>query len=172
VLAATGASTVDIVGHSQGGMMPRFYVKNLGGAAKVTHLVALAPSNHGTTLDGLGTLAALIPGARGVVSLACAACADQLVGSPLLTALNAGDETPGAVQYVNIATRFDEVVTPYTSAFLDGATNLTVQDGCPIDLSEHLGIPYDRRALRLVLNALDPSSAQRPLCLPVAPVAG
>ena len=52
VLAATGAAKVDLVGHSQGGMMPRYYLKFLGGAALVNRLVALAPSNHGTTLDG------------------------------------------------------------------------------------------------------------------------
>ncbi len=61
VLAATKASQVDIVGHSQGGMMPRYYLKNLGGAAKVHTLVGLAPSNHGTTLLGLAILANYSP---------------------------------------------------------------------------------------------------------------
>src|SRR5581483_9105076 len=56
VLAQTGAAKVDLVGHSQGGMMPRYYLKFLGGAAHVGKLVALAPSNHGTTLDGLTAL--------------------------------------------------------------------------------------------------------------------
>ena len=49
VLSQTGASKVDLVGHSQGGMMPRYYMKNLGGGSKVDDLVALSPSNHGTT---------------------------------------------------------------------------------------------------------------------------
>ena len=48
VLASTGASKVDLVGWSQGGMMPRYYINNLGGAAKVNMLVGFAPSNYGT----------------------------------------------------------------------------------------------------------------------------
>ena len=63
VLAATGAAEVDLVGHSQGGMMPRYYLKFLGGAAEVHTLVGLSPSNHGTTLDGLSILASFFPGA-------------------------------------------------------------------------------------------------------------
>ena len=53
VLSKTKASKVDLVGHSQGGMMPNYYIKYLGGASKVNELIGLAPSNHGTTLDGL-----------------------------------------------------------------------------------------------------------------------
>ena len=77
VLAATGAAKVDLVGHSQGGMMPRYYLKFLGGASHVNKLVALAPSNHGTTLDGLTALVAAF-GAAGLVNGAlnalCTAC--------------------------------------------------------------------------------------------------
>jgi len=67
VLGATHANKVDLVGHSQGGMMPRYYIKNLGGAAKVDTLVGLAPSNHGTTLNGLFTLGGYFPGSSALV---------------------------------------------------------------------------------------------------------
>jgi triacylglycerol esterase/lipase EstA (alpha/beta hydrolase family) len=163
VLAATGAAKVDVIGHSQGGLMPRYYVKNLGGDAKVDDLVGLAPSNHGTT-NSSGQWA----------QSWCPACAEQMAGSAFLTALNAGDESPGAVSYTQIETRYDEVVTPYTSAFLSGpgVTNVRVQDGCGLDASDHLAIAFDRRALRDVLNALDPAHAVAPPCVLVLPGEG
>jgi triacylglycerol esterase/lipase EstA (alpha/beta hydrolase family) len=167
VRTATGASKVDLVGHSQGGMMPRYYVRNLGGASTVDKLVALVPSNHGTTLDGLGALATEFPPVAGLVTTACPACTEQLAGSSFITALNAGGETNPAVTYTVISTTHDEVVTPYTSAFLAAGanvTNETVQSFCPIDLSEHVGIAYDPTAIRLVLNALDPATARRATC--------
>ena len=112
VLAATGASQVDIVGHSQGGMMPRYYLKFLGGAPKVHTLVGLAPSNHGTTLDGLATLASYFPGAHATLA-DCPACAEQETGSAFMTTLNAGGDTVSGVDYTVIESANDEVVTPY-----------------------------------------------------------
>ncbi len=164
VLAATGAGKVDIVGHSQGGMMARYYVRFLAGAAKVDTLVGLAPSNHGTTLFGLATLGSAF-GVSGPVP-GCAACSEQLAGSPFLAKLNAGHETEPGVHYTVIETRYDDVVTPYTSAFLAPGPNVhdvKLQDGCPLDLGDHLAISYDRRALAFTMNALDPA---RPLPVP------
>src|SRR3954451_13614638 len=144
VLAETGASKVDIVGHSQGGMMPRYFIKNLGGADKVDDLIGLAPSNHGTTLPLAGASDPRL----------CPACSQQAAGSPFITALNAGDETPGTVDYTVVETKYDEVVTPYTSAFLDSGTNVLLQDKCPHDRSEHLSIVTDQAAVQWIENAL------------------
>jgi triacylglycerol lipase len=139
---------VTIVGHSEGGMMPRYYIKFLGGAAKVENLVALSPSNHGTL--NLATFGGALAG--------CAACAEQQAGSSFLAQLNAGDETPPPVNYTVIETMYDEVVIPYTSAFLTGpsarVTNITLQQKCPRDFIGHVGITSDPVALQWVENAL------------------
>ena len=145
VLVATGAVKVEIVGHSQGGVMPRYYIKNLGGAAYVEDLVGLAAPNHGTIVSGGFT-----------ASPYCVACDQQRAGSAFLTALNHPDETPGAVDYTQVATTHDQVVVPYTSAFLDAgahSTNITLQARCPADPTEHLSIPMDRQAIGWVLDA-------------------
>ncbi len=174
VLAATGASQVDLVGHSQGGMMPRYYLKYLGGASKVHTLVGLAPSNHGTTLDGLATLAGYFPGADAFLGILCPACSQQLSRSTFIEELNAGGETLPGIDYTVIESKYDEVVTPYTSAFLTGSnvTNILLQEQCSLDYGEHLSMPYDHIADADVLTALDPEHPQHPECTYVAPVMG
>src|SRR3954470_21907047 len=79
VLAATGARKVSMVGHSQGGMMPRYYLKFLGGKGKVDDLVGLVPSNHGTDDTGPGN-----PLVQTVFGVVCPACVQQSAGSPFL----------------------------------------------------------------------------------------
>jgi triacylglycerol esterase/lipase EstA (alpha/beta hydrolase family) len=173
VLAATGARKVDLVGHSQGGMMPRYYLRFLGGAKEVHTLVGLSPSNHGTTLDGLFTLANFF-GAGAFFGVLCPACEQQEAGSAFLTKLNAGGDTVRGVHYTVIQSANDEVVTPYSSAFLSGpnATNILLQSQCGLDQGEHLSMPYDHIADGDVLNALDPAHPVEPACTPVLPIAG
>jgi triacylglycerol lipase len=162
ILARTGAHRVAIVGHSEGGMMPRYYIKRLGGARKVSDLIALSPSNHGTM-----NLLALVGELTG-----CTACGQQLAwGSPFLGRLNAGAEAPPPVDYTVIQTRFDAVVTPYQSAFLHGprarVTNVTLQDRCPNDGVDHLDVPTDPVALQWVEDALAVNGPAQPGFRPV-----
>jgi triacylglycerol lipase len=163
ILASTGAHQVAIVGHSEGGMMPRYYVKQFGGASKISDLIGLAPSNHGTT-NPIGLVGSMV---------GCTACGQQVTwGSGFLARLNAGNETPPPVDYTVIQTQYDAVVIPYQSAFLAGprarVTNVTVQARCPGDVSVHLTLPDDPVALQWIENALavkgpaDPNF--RPVC--------
>ncbi len=149
-----GVSKVDIVGHSQGGMMPRYYIKFLGGQNKVNRLIGLAPSNQGTTLSGLANLAKVF-GITGVVETVGPAFAQQIKGSAFITNLNAGDPTPFSVKYDMLATNGDQVVTPYTSAYLPGGTAWTAQNGCILEASEHLQFSYSARVHTKVMNLLD-----------------
>ena len=178
VLSATGAGRVDIVGWSQGGLMPRWYLRFLGGAAKVHRLVGLAPSSHGTTLDGAFRLLAETKAVLGqplLTLIGCPACTEQQNTSPFIRTLNADGDTVPGVSYTVIETAHDEIVTPYRSAFLTGpgVQNIRLQDACPTDGTDHLGIPYDSAAIQYVRNALgDDDPAFRPVCDPALPVLG
>ncbi|MBJ7348541.1 MAG: alpha/beta fold hydrolase [Thermoleophilaceae bacterium] len=182
VLAATGVAKVDMVGHSQGGMMPNYYIKFLGGAAKTKTLVALGPTNHGTTLDGLLVLAhwwnVLFPPdpSAPAVGSDYQGLLDQEYDSEFIQELNSVPDTVPGVNYTVIATMYDKVVTPYRSAFLSGGggtiKNITIQDKCALDFTGHVSLAFDHVALNEVLNALDPAHAHGTSCTPVWPLIG
>jgi triacylglycerol esterase/lipase EstA (alpha/beta hydrolase family) len=164
VLRRTGAGQVDMVGFSQGGMMPRYYLNALGGAPKVRHLVGIAPSNHGITAEGLMNLARQIPGAielveQRAVQVTVPAWPQLQHDHPFQRELAAlGDSTEG-VRHTVIATRHDDVVTPYTSCTLaetEGryVRNIVLQDIDPEDHTPHVSMPYNPTVLKEVLKAL------------------
>ncbi|WP_143220146.1 esterase/lipase family protein [Actinomadura sp. CNU-125] len=176
VLAATGAAEVDVVGGSQGGMMPNYYIKRLGGAAKVRTLVGLAPTNHGTTMGGLVDLGRTL-GVLGLVNdflrlIGSPAHVQQEAGSDFQEALFADGDTVPGVRYVTIATAHDTTVTPLTNSFLHGgdSTNILLQDLCPDDPVSHSGTWFDGPIMQLVLNALGPDEPGfRPECTGYGP---
>ncbi|MEU1675999.1 alpha/beta fold hydrolase [Streptomyces roseifaciens] len=170
VRGATGADKVDIVGHSQGGAMPRYYLNFLGGKDKVNSLTGIAPNNHGTTMSGLVTLMDKIPGARKALGGMTPGLTDQAIGSDYLKRMNSVPDTVPGVRYTVIATKYDEVVTPYTSGYLSGpdVRNILLQDLCAVDLSEHIAIgTVDRIVAHEVANALDPEHATPTTCASV-----
>ena len=154
VRRATGAKKVLMVGHSQGGMMPRYYLRFLGGARYVEELVALAPSNHGTKI------------AEGANTPGCPACEQQGTNSSFLRKLNRGREVEDGVDYTVIQTKKDTTVVPYTSAFLHGprsqGPNVLLQRACPENAASHAGMAFDPVALQWIRNALERSGPANP----------
>lgn len=178
VLASTGASQVDVVGHSQGGTVARQYLRFNGGADpadpqrnKVHSLVTLGATNHGTTwASDIAQTVFEIAAYLGYASedlrsqIFGVAVAQQTIGSPLLQELNEGSDTMPGVDYTVIATRYDEVVTPPSLTFLRSSNvasvrNVWVQDGCDVNTVSHANLVRDQRTLHLVLVGLDPSHA-------------
>ncbi|MDX6665935.1 MAG: triacylglycerol lipase [Solirubrobacteraceae bacterium] len=173
VLVATGAQKVDIVGHSEGSLMPDYYLRFLPEARdtltsepKVDRYVGMTPLWDGTDVGGVATISTLLaptgaPDAlKGFVAGGCPSCPEFLADSDFIAKLNAGPgpRVPG-VTYTMLMTRNDELVEPYTSGIMDGATNIVVQDQCPADPSEHAAMAFDPIVLRDILNALDPAHA-------------
>jgi triacylglycerol esterase/lipase EstA (alpha/beta hydrolase family) len=164
VLRRTGAREVDMVGFSQGGMMPRYYLNALGGAPKVHHLIGIAPSNHGITAQGLLNLARQVPGAQelvehGAIEVTVPAWVQLQHDHAFQRELADLGEAAEGVRYTVIATRYDDVVTPYTSCLLaetDGhhVTNIVLQDLDPDDHTAHVAMPYNPTVLKEVLKAL------------------
>jgi hypothetical protein len=67
-----------------------------------------------------------------------------------------------------VTTTHDEVVTPYRSQALAGdhATNVILQDACPGDPTEHVGIVGDPVAIQWTVNALERPGAANPRFVP------
>ena len=123
VLPESRSGKVSIVGHSQGGLMPRYYIRFLGGKSKVKDMIGLSPSNHGT--DN--------PFAPPAGELAqCRACEQQFpYKSNFIRRVNQDNDTLGDIDYTQIQTRFDEVVVPYFSAYLADKTGHRQQPAQP-----------------------------------------
>lgn len=115
----------------------------------------------------------------------CRGGVQQRTGSEFLTALNSGPETWPEISYTEVATVFDETIVPYTSTFLEDGplvTNATVQQLCPTETVEHLGMAYDNAAWLIgwdalthpgpaVLDRIDQSTCGQPFMPGVDPAA-
>jgi triacylglycerol esterase/lipase EstA (alpha/beta hydrolase family) len=151
---ARAGRRIDVVGHSQGGMLPRWVLRFWPDTrAMIDDLVGLSPSNHGT-FTAVPVCVAVCP----------ASFLQQKAGSQFIKALNSYQETFPGISYTVAYTHTDEVVTPNFSengsSSLHGGggqiSNVAVQQICPLDVNEHLGMgTYDPVAYALALDAIE-----------------
>jgi triacylglycerol esterase/lipase EstA (alpha/beta hydrolase family) len=179
VREATGARKVDIVGHSEGSLMPNYWVKFMGGERYVDDYVGVTPLWDGTDPAGLGSLDQ-IGQALGFSDFTyetlepfCASCRQFLTHSKFIAKMNSGGgpAVPG-IDYTMILTRNDELVNPYTSGIMEGADNFVVQDQCETDQSEHLSIIFDPVTAYDILNGLSNGPDAEVPCTVVLPFVG
>lgn len=165
VHAQTGRK-VAMIGHSEGAAMPRWALKFFPSAREaVSDFVMLAGFNHGTNVASLGDVVAGLFATLGLGELPFGLLPEAIYqASPrsnFFAALNAGDETPGDIEYTSIYTRFDELVRPVPTAALDlgrnnpDVANILLQDVCPGYLTDHGTIgTTDPVAFALALDAI------------------
>lgn len=159
VLARSGATKVDNVGHSAGGVMTRWYLNKLGGGEKVSKFFAVAPATNGTDVNGLTTMlphtSPLV--VNGLADTAQPAVRDLMQNSDFVKQVNSPSPILPTVKYQVLATAADTVVTPVESQFLPSApnvTNILLQDICPQDNASHQTITSDFVFIQLVENFL------------------
>jgi pimeloyl-ACP methyl ester carboxylesterase len=126
---------VDIIGHSEGGLMARWFVKELDGAEVVRHVVTIGTPNRGLPVriedypwlerhSGARRVHKVVDALaqRTLLPIASVALRQMLRGSEFMETLGS-DVPPGRTQYLAIRSRWDGVI-PYGSADLPPAENV------------------------------------------------
>jgi triacylglycerol esterase/lipase EstA (alpha/beta hydrolase family) len=173
VRAATGARKVDLVGHSQGGLMPLYYLSVLGGSRYVSLMIGIEGPVRGMSAGGVLTLVASNRVTAKLAHSVIPAMADVTAGSDFVRQIAAGGTIQRGVRYVSIVSRTSMVIRVPEARLptAPNAENIVLQDVCAGDLADHGTVVYDDITLRIVMNRLDPSQARKPRCHLVLPFA-
>ncbi|WP_217142443.1 alpha/beta fold hydrolase, partial [Streptomyces sp. AC627_RSS907] len=134
----TGSERVDVVGHSLGGLIARYYVQRLGGDLRVRTLVTLGTPHAGTRVVPLANAHPIVRQMR--------------PGSAVLEELNR--PCPGCrTQFVSFWSDLDRVMDPLETACLDHP-DLTVQN-VRVSGIGHLALPVHPAVATGIRQALD-----------------
>ncbi|MFL3868567.1 alpha/beta fold hydrolase [Streptomyces griseobrunneus] len=138
VCARTGQREVDIVGHSLGGLIARYYVQRLGGDSRVRTLVTLGTPHGGTAVAPGAGVHPIVRQMRG--------------GSPLIEELRR--PAPGCrTRFVSFWSELDQVMVPVETACVDhpdlDAVNVRVTG------IGHLALPVHPAVATAVREALE-----------------
>jgi triacylglycerol esterase/lipase EstA (alpha/beta hydrolase family) len=135
----SGDEKVDILAECTGGLIARHYVQSLGGESHVSRLVTFVSPQHGI---GPVPLVARITGWPSLYDLS--------PGSSFLRAVNDAP-LPATVPITSIYTCNDEYITPYSTSYIPGATNIDICGGRFVG---HFETMYNRQIYLMMHDAL------------------
>jgi triacylglycerol lipase len=145
-LAGDKADKVDLICHSAGGLVARYYLTYLKGATNVRHLVTLGTPHGGTYFSYLLQFPFL------------SIVRQTRPGSHLIQEISGPGAIPSGVKVTSLWSPTDMVVLPPESAVLAGAVNIKVP------WTTHWGFLWSRHIYHLVKDALlDHAEGQRTL---------
>jgi pimeloyl-ACP methyl ester carboxylesterase len=139
VRRATGAAQVDVIGHSMGGVVGRYYVSLAGGDGVVANLITLGSPHTGTEMSAIG----IGHPARELV-----------LGSALLTRL-AATPPPARTRVTVVWSRGDALVPGARQLAFPGAEVILYPD------LGHVALLGSRRVARAVIARLSDAGAAR-----------
>ncbi len=132
VRAATGAAQVDVIGHSMGGVVGRYFVQLGGGDGAVANLITIGSPHAGTDVSAIG----IGPAAR-----------ELFFGSTLLERLRVAP-LPARTRITVIWSRSDGMVPGARQARLPGAEEIVYDD------LGHLSLLASRRVAAAIVERL------------------
>lgn len=138
ILAQTSVSKIDILGHSMGGLIGLYYIKKLGGHARVRRLIMMGAPIKGTWTALVGVLS---------LGLWSASSWQLLPRSRFLDELNQGPIPPEVEVYTLAAAR--DWVCPLPTTRLHGAKAITL----PMGHSSLVVSPEVYKRIKAVLEA-------------------
>jgi len=136
-------ASIVIVAHSMGGLAARAYLRDHG-AARVAQLITLGTPHHGTGIANYGA------GANSR-QMRWSGSAKNGAPSAWLRKLDEGESAAVRARIVSIYSHHDNIISPQTSAHLDGARNLEYQGIGHVALALHPQI--QARVLAEIRNA-------------------
>ncbi|MFE3488176.1 MULTISPECIES: alpha/beta fold hydrolase [Streptomyces] len=155
VCERTGHSRVDIVGHSLGGLIARYYVQRLGGDRRVRTLVTLGTPHGGTAVAPGAGVHPIVRQMRG--------------GSSVIEELRA--PAPGCrTRFVSFWSELDQLMVPVATACVDhpdlDAVNVRVTG------IGHLALPVHPTVAAAIRDALEAPEAGEDTSTPAASSTG
>ena len=177
--AAEPGVPIDVIAHSQGGLVARFALTGPS-PPPVANLVMLGTPNHGADLaTAVAEVRRAETGRLAEDGLAASGATDLHAGRPAIRELSQlsafvrwlnAQPPPSGPRLTSIAARADLVV-PSPRSWLEGATNVVVSVGGVDQHGDLPGSPAAHRELALAL-AGRPPTCQRPLAVAADAVAG